>query len=254
VYALQLRQMTKAVEGAALCVAFSHSNGERAQELCPMVRGKLRCIPQAVDVGGAQAFNLRGALGLDGAARVVLLPTGLRRVKDPTFVVEAMAAWHEEDPSVHLVVCGAELEPGFAEQARAALTGRRGIHFVGPLSRSVLLSAMRQADVVLNTSVSEGMCGALMEAMAVGTPVLARRNAGNRSLITHGINGFLFDTPAEFRQLAQRLLDSPGSAQLLRQHARGRIEREHSVEREKFQYLGVAASLGEDRFFSAVAR
>ena len=35
-----------------------------------------------------------------------------------------------------------------------------------------------QARVVLNTSTSEGMCNSLLEAMLVGTPVLARANPG----------------------------------------------------------------------------
>ena len=43
-----------------------------------------------------------------------------------------------------------------------------------------------QARVVLNTSTSEGMCNSLLEAMLVGTPVLARANPGNAALLGHG--------------------------------------------------------------------
>jgi hypothetical protein len=39
---------------------------------------------------------------------------------------------------------------------------------------------------VVNTSLTEGMCSALVEAMGVGTPVCARRNPGNECVVSSG--------------------------------------------------------------------
>ena len=55
--------------------------------------------------------------------------------------------------------------------------------------------------------ISEGMSLALLEAMAVGVPVSARRNSGNVALIDDGKTGFLFSTPAEFVTIAQHLIE-----------------------------------------------
>ena len=67
-----------------------------------------------------------------------------------------------------------------------------------PVNRSALLAAISEADIVLNSSRTEGQCGAIMEAMALGTPVLARCNRGNCDLIGNGEDrGGLFKTAKE---------------------------------------------------------
>ena len=48
---------------------------------------------------------------------------------------------------------------------------------------------MRASFAVLNTSESEGVCGALLEAMALGVPVVARRNGSNENFIVHQVLG-----------------------------------------------------------------
>jgi len=59
---------------------------------------------------------------------------------------------------------------------------------------------------IVNSSRSEGVSNAIMEAMALGVPVLARNCAGNRSIVTHNKTGLLFGTDQEFLTLAQQLL------------------------------------------------
>jgi glycosyltransferase involved in cell wall biosynthesis len=74
------------------------------------------------------------------------------------------------------------------------------------------------ADVVLNTSVSEGQSGALLEAMAAGAvPVVARANEGNASLVVHGVTGLLFGPPtvAAGSELDRRKLAEEGLASCL---------------------------------------
>ena len=65
--------------------------------------------------------------------------------------------------------------------------------------------------MVLNTSESEGQCNSLLEAMLAGTPVVARANPGNTSLLVapgtvHQRYGLLGTTPEELVSQAQRLL------------------------------------------------
>jgi glycosyltransferase involved in cell wall biosynthesis len=50
---------------------------------------------------------------------------------------------------------------------------------------------------VLNTSESEGLSNALVEAMRCGALCIARRIDGNAALLTHLNTGVLFDSPAE---------------------------------------------------------
>ncbi|ELK14251.1 Glycosyltransferase 1 domain-containing protein 1 [Pteropus alecto] len=43
-------------------------------------------------------------------ARVFLLVCGLRQVKDPLYLVDAFSAWHQEEPSVYMVIVGPEVQ------------------------------------------------------------------------------------------------------------------------------------------------
>lgn len=81
---------------------------------------------------------------------------------------------------------------------------------------------LRQSDVVLNNSVSEGMPNALIEAAALGCPILAHDIPGNRPVVEHGVNGFLYSDAAEFKASASRLLDD---ADLRRALSRPETER-----------------------------
>lgn len=94
-----------------------------------------------------------------------------------------------------------------------------------------------QARVVLNTSTSEGMCNSLLEAMLVGTPVLARTNPGNAALLGHGdAIGLLFETADELVQRAEALLADAALGARLAQAAAAHIARHHSVQAETEGY------------------
>ena len=213
-----------------------------ARPIVPAVIPQAVVLPAAICAaasrGAAEAadggWSLRARLGLRAGDWLLLLPLGLRPVKDPLFLLDAAAAWHAEDPRAHLLLVGPALEPacsaatlahlGLAganadaaaavatatalpsEEQSAARLRATGVSFLAPLPRSKLLRGMWEANAVVNCSVSEGMSNALLEAMAVGTPLVVRRNAGNESLVSHGSTGLLFDSATEFVRQAQRLL------------------------------------------------
>ncbi len=241
VHELQQSQMARAVVSAARLLAFSPENRARAEWMWPSVAGHVSLLPQAVELPApTENFSLRARLGLPASDVMVLLPTGIRRVKDPLHVVEALGVWHALQPRVHLVVVGAVIEPDYADEALIQLSERPGVHYVSALSRTDLLAAMREADVVLNTSISEGMCGTVLEAMALGTPVVVRRNAGNESLVAHGHTGLLYDAPGELVHWIASLSRSHDLRHRLAETARHAIETHHTVARERDAYLGVA--------------
>jgi glycosyltransferase involved in cell wall biosynthesis len=72
-----------------------------------------------------------------------------------------------------------------------------------------MAEALRQAAVVVNTSRSEGLSNALMEAMSVGTPILANDIPGNRDLLRDGETGLLYRGAGDYRAKLSRLLDVP---------------------------------------------
>ena len=98
---------------------------------------------------------------------------------------------------------------------------------------------MAEANAVLNTSKDEGMCNSLLEAMALGTPVIARVNRGNAALVRDGVTGALFESPGQFRELLGALFDAPDGPQKrqsLAQAAAQHVRRVHAIRREIASY------------------
>lgn len=165
------------------------------------------------------------------ARRVELIPNGV----DTRLFVPAPRPAPSESPRIlyvgrlsaeknlsAVVASGAYLEPAVtfrlvgagplrqALEAQARLLGVR-VEFRGVVDQAKLPAEYAASDVFVLASFTEGHPKVLLEAMACGLPCVASDCAGNRSIVTHGETGLLFD-PHDPRQLAdsvrQILLDS----------------------------------------------
>jgi len=241
----------------AVTIGIAYTDADSAPPVDRHVEGKeLDPDGQSADI---EALALRNLLNLDPDATLLLLPAGLRAVKDVLFAIRAVAAHADRLQRVCLRIVGPELDPKYAASVRAevakasAATGKpRLVQFVGPLPRSHLHLAMAlPATIVLNTSVSEGMCNSIMEAMLLGRPVLCRRNAGNSSLVKHGIDGLLFDTQDEMMTLVESVRRDEGLARRLGVAARTKILANYGLAAEMCCYNEavryVLMKQGEDR-------
>ena len=85
------------------------------------------------------------------------------------------------------------------------------VRFEGSVENTLIPLYMSAANVVANTSSSEGFPVTLLEAMASGLPIVAPRICGIPEIIKSGYNGFLSE-PGDYRSTAQQiqlLLDEP---------------------------------------------
>eukprot|EP00050_Salpingoeca_kvevrii_P001375 m.168768 g.168768 ORF g.168768 m.168768 type:complete len:152 (+) comp10357_c0_seq3:807-1262(+) len=114
-----------------------------------------------------------------------------------------------------------------------------------PLPRDEFHFLLQHAYALLNSSESEGMCATILEAMALGVPVLARAIPGNEALVTHEQTGLLFASPAEFVDNALRLDSSEFQAKLVA-GARDYITRNHLPEQELAAYQEVLMMLSAE--------
>ena len=92
---------------------------------------------------------------------------------------------------------------------------------------------LRETDIFVLPSHSEGLSNALMEAMASGCACIASEVGGNCFLVQNGVSGFLFPAGdrAALRAHIQRLLTDPIKRQALGEAARKRIQEHFSWER-----------------------
>jgi glycosyltransferase involved in cell wall biosynthesis len=78
------------------------------------------------------------------------------------------------------------------------------VRFVGRLPEAETLAEIARSDVLVLPSFMEGLPIVLMEAMALGKPVVATRVAGVPELVTEGETGLLF-TPSNWSELAAHI-------------------------------------------------
>ena len=181
----------------------------------PALEHKLVAIPGGVDLGafspGTDRAALRARLGLADQPTVFFLARLDRAhyFKGLHVLIEAMA----QIPEAALVVGGdGEWRTDYEAQARARLGER--VRFVGDIGDDALPDYYRAADALALPSIdrTEAFGLVLLEALACGTPVVASRLRGVRTLVDEGRTGFLVE-PGDPFDLATRL------AQCLRERA-----------------------------------
>jgi colanic acid/amylovoran biosynthesis glycosyltransferase len=126
---------------------------------------------------------------------------------------------------------------GPEEDSLRAAVARLGIdaqvRFLGRLDERATLAAIAAADMLVLPSFMEGLPVVLMEAMALGVPVIATRVAGIPELVRDAVGGLLFD-PADWTALADavaRLAGDPALRERLALGGRDRVEQAFAIER-----------------------
>lgn len=107
--------------------------------------------------------------------------------------------------------------------------------------------AMAAADVVCIPSKSEAFPVVMLEAMALGRPIVATRVGGVPEAITHNVDGLLVDPnePDELACAVRSLLTSPGDAALLGVRARATVCKRFDAANVAEQYVATYENLAQ---------
>jgi glycosyltransferase involved in cell wall biosynthesis len=192
---------------------------------------RLRVVPNGLDLARVDAeptaeerAAARAALGDIGDRPVVVV---VARRKDQDVLVRALGA---VQAPVLVAFVGIEPDPLLRRLARA-VPDRHRVVFVPFIARP--LAFYRLATVAVLPSRIEGLSQALLEAMALGLPVLASDAGGNPDLIRHERTGVLvppLDAGAWARAL-ERLLIETGFASRIAAAGCALVRREFTLER-----------------------
>ena len=180
-------------------IAISDFVADHAASVYGVGRDRLRTIPRGVDleifdstrVGAQRIINLARQWRLPDGMPVVMLPGRLTRWKGGLDFIEAVAKLGRRD--VCCVLAGSEQRPGFRRELEAAIidTGLPGIFRIVEECRD-MPAAYMLADVVVSASRDpEGFGRIIIEAQAMGRPVIATAHGGARETIVPGVTGWL---------------------------------------------------------------
>uniref|UniRef100_A0A8P4G7E9 Glycosyltransferase 1 domain containing 1 n=1 Tax=Dicentrarchus labrax TaxID=13489 RepID=A0A8P4G7E9_DICLA len=187
---------------ARFAVAFTSKMKEEAEFFLLSQSSKIYVQPQGIQTEVEEKFCWAEFLRSSGVStehvdelRVFLLVCGLRRVKDPLYLVEVFSEWHCENPLNVLVIIGPKIDPALTVEVGAVVQRTAGVFLAQERSQQELHAAVKRCFAVVNSSVSEGMSAAILEAMDLGVPVLARDIPGNAAVVQHEFTGLLYSSP-----------------------------------------------------------
>lgn len=153
------------------------------------------------------------------------------------FLVDSWSKVFEAWPTAQLVLVGSGPEEGRLRDQVARKNLTRSVYLVG--SEPDVEPYLRAADVFVLPSLEEAMSNALLEAMALGLPVVATDIPGNRRLIEPGRHGLLVP-PRDANALADAIvhqLQHPDHALEMGQAARARVAAEFSLDQMVRRHL-----------------
>ncbi len=148
----------------------------------------------------------RKELGLSADAAVIITVGELNANKNHIQVLEALSKLNKTN--FHYLIVGNGEDEQKLQKAVNELLLRDKVSFLG--FRRDVPELLTASDVFILTSRREGLPKAVMEAMAVGLPIIATDVRGNRDLVKSGENGYLVPLGnAEQTAIAiERLIDS----------------------------------------------
>jgi glycosyltransferase involved in cell wall biosynthesis len=180
-------------------IAISHFVAEHVAEIYGVGADRLRTIPRGVDLARFDARRVRGervaelatAWRVPDGVAVIMLPGRLTRWKGALDLIEAIARLGRRDLCCLLV--GAEQHRGFRRELEATIErlGLVGMFRIIEDCRD-MPAAYVLADVVVSASTDpEGFGRVIVEAQAMGRPVIATDHGGARETIVPGATGWL---------------------------------------------------------------
>jgi glycosyltransferase involved in cell wall biosynthesis len=203
------------LQRAAAVIATTEELRQRAARIARRVE----LVPNGVDTA---AFAPAPARRADGPIRRVLYVGRLSLEKNLSTLIRAAALLVGRLP-LRLVFVGAgPLREPLEKEARNLGVD---VELPGVIDQGRLPAVYGSADAFVLASFTEGHPKALLEAMSSGLPVVASDCVGNRSLVTDGVTGLLFDPyrPGALAAALERVLIDDALAAALGLAARGLV-------------------------------
>ncbi len=173
----------------------------------------------------------RSRLGLDEDQKVLVTIGRQDFQKGQRYLLEAMGMLVATQPHLVLLVAGRSGDvSGELESLRHRLGLQDRVQFLG--HREDVPEILAAADLFVFPSFYEGLPGAVIEAMALGLPIVASNIEAVRETVEEGRNAFLVPpaSPVELATAITRLLEDSRTAQTAGRRSREIFEESFTLE------------------------
>lgn len=140
-------------------------------------------------VSKEEKIKIRNSMGYSEQDKLLIYVAELNANKNQGFLIDMMASLKEK--KARLLLAGADNFAGEYQKKAKALGVEDKTDFLG--HREDIEALVKMCDVCVASSLREGLPVNVMEAMAVGLPVVAVDNRGHRGLIKDGEDGFIIE-------------------------------------------------------------
>jgi glycosyltransferase involved in cell wall biosynthesis len=203
--------------------------------------GAVGVIYNGVDLGRpptpTDRERMRAMLGIAGDTLLIGTVARLDPVKDIGTLIDA-AGYLLPERRVRLVIVGDGPEMGRLKQAARARGVSAETTFLG--HQDNVRDWLAGFDLFVNSSTSEGLSLTILEAMAMGLPVVATRVGGTPEVVSEGCGRLV--APRDAAGLADAIRALASDASLRRtmgEASRRRVEERFTLERMLRQYAGI---------------
>ena len=172
--------------------------------------------------------RIRQSLGI-GEEKVMLLALG-RLAKEKNLEELITFFGRLDEPGMELVIAGDGPERKALETLAGQQKGRERIHFAGMIPFEETPAWYRAADLFVCASRSETQGITYLEALSAGLPVVCRKDECVEGIVRDGLNGYVYESRADFSLYCRLLAQDPGRRSLFGARA-ARTGMEYSAER-----------------------
>lgn len=214
-------------------VAVSEDTARIARQREGVAEPRLAVIPNGVDLDrfspAGRREKARGALGVPPSVPLLATVSHLTPIKGIDVLVEAAPAIRAAVPDAHFLVAGRGTEQEQVQRRIDALGLGKAFRLLG--SYEDVPGLLEAADLFVLPSRSEGQPNAVIEAMAMGLPVVASRVGGVPEVARHDREALLVepDEPEPLAQACREVLAAPDLARRLGRAGHERAQAEFSL-------------------------
>ncbi|MFZ5516351.1 MAG: glycosyltransferase family 4 protein [Candidatus Zhuqueibacterota bacterium] len=204
---------------------------------------KITTIYNGIDVESLNSkvrnVSLDELIGIKKNGALVGMVARLWKQKSPQDFIRSIPIVVREIPSARFLVIGdGPLQPELAELSRE-LGVQDNVSFLG--WRTDVQDIVKQLDVMVLTSLWEGLPLTLLEGMALSKPIVATNIKGNNELVVHEITGFLA-SPRDYQKIGEYTLTLLKNKPL----ARSMGERAFIRVKEKFDIRNIVEQINSE--------